>query len=76
MSDRYVSELLGSISLRRRGRLARLSGRPPAQTRGRCEPERKQDSDSLGALFRDFKDTLYPLFESDTLFLECVLYCF
>ena len=23
--------------------------------------------------FRDFKETVYPLFESDTLFLECVL---
>ena len=25
-----------------------------------------------GTLFRDFKDTVYPFFESDTLFLECV----
>ena len=24
--------------------------------------------------FRGFKDTAYPLFESDTLFLECCLY--
>ena len=28
--------------------------------------------------FRDFEDTVYPFFESDTLFLECVfcVYCF
>ena len=27
------------------------------------------------SIFRDFKDTVYPLLESDTLFLECRLYC-
>ena len=27
-------------------------------------------------VIRDFKDTVCPFFESDTLFLECVLYCF
>ena len=26
--------------------------------------------------FMDFKDTVYPLFESDTLFLECVCVLF
>ena len=26
-------------------------------------------------LFRDFKDTVYPLFESDTVFLECCPCC-
>ena len=26
---------------------------------------------AFGVLFRDFKDMVYPFFESDTLFLEC-----
>ena len=29
--------------------------------------------DSTTMSFRDFKDTVYPLFESDTLSLECVV---
>ena len=27
-------------------------------------------------ILRDFKDTVYPFFESDTSFLECALCCF
>ena len=28
------------------------------------------------AVFRDFHDAVSPVFESDTLFLECLSYCF
>ena len=49
-----------------------------------CLPYRLQHADvrnrclsTWGATtFGDFKDTVYTLFESDTLFLDCCLYCF
>ena len=34
------------------------------------------DPCSAAPLVRDFKDTVYPFFESDTLFLECCFVLF
>ena len=34
-----------------------------------------KDSGLWKLCFRDFKDIVYPFFESDTLFLECICVC-
>ena len=50
-------------------------GNPPSNSPEHSPPLRRSSTQCSGAcsvLIRDFKDTVYPLFESYTLFLEFI----
>ena len=59
------------------GRAARQAARQPDKT-ARPPKSHEPFGGIQRVVFRDFKDTVYPFLESDTLFLECVFFlcCF
>ena len=53
--------------------LTHLSSAAKLHAREVLRSDAARDVRGKRTMFRDFKDTAYPFFESDTLFLECVL---